>query len=83
MLTPSGLQMLWNPFEKWTNDVIKIDDEEHLVRTLGGKIIVTVPENHLGGAFKVTSSGVSKTFDFCRMHHYMTECAFTGNADAK
>lgn len=56
MLTPSGLQMLWNPLETWCNDIIKIDDEEHLVRTLGGKIIVTVPENHLGGAFKVTAA---------------------------
>lgn len=52
MLLPSGIHSLVSLEEKWLPD-IPIDDETTLVRVLGSKSILLVPENHIAGGFRI------------------------------
>jgi len=52
MLLPPGIHYLKSFADTWERE-IPIDDEQELVRQYGSKIIVLVPENHLGGAYRM------------------------------
>merc|ERR550514_533253 len=53
LLTGPGVHVLADTRAHWLQDV-PIDDENDLVREFGTKTILVVPENHLGGAFRVS-----------------------------
>eukprot|EP00746_Dinoflagellata_sp_MGD_P146068 gnl/MRDRNA2_/MRDRNA2_78593_c0_seq1.p1 gnl/MRDRNA2_/MRDRNA2_78593_c0~~gnl/MRDRNA2_/MRDRNA2_78593_c0_seq1.p1 ORF type:complete len:879 (-),score=217.14 gnl/MRDRNA2_/MRDRNA2_78593_c0_seq1:349-2985(-) len=53
MLTGPGLHVLKDTRAHWLEDV-PIDDENELVREFGTKTVLVVPENHIGGAFRVS-----------------------------
>jgi hypothetical protein len=53
MLTGPGIHVLKDTQAHWLEDV-PIDDENELVREFGTKTVLVVPENHIGGAFRVS-----------------------------
>merc|ERR1719160_371629 len=53
MLTGPGIHVLKDTQAHWLPDV-PIDDENELVREFGTKTVLVVPENHIGGAFRVS-----------------------------
>merc|ERR1719160_282464 len=53
MLTGPGVHVLKDTKAHWLPDV-PIDDENELVREFGTKTVLVVPENHIGGAFRVS-----------------------------
>lgn len=52
MLLPPGIHSLVSLEEKWLED-IPVDDETTLIRVLGSKTILLVPENHIAGGFRI------------------------------
>lgn len=52
MLTMPGIRFLRSTTDRWMES-IPIDDERNLVRTYGSKTILYVPENHIGGAYRL------------------------------
>lgn len=55
MLTSPGVHILKDTKATWLEDV-PIDDENELVREFGTKTVLVVPENHIGGAFRVSGA---------------------------
>lgn len=58
MFVGPGYHSLVSTVESWINHEnnlpeVPIDDEENLTRTFGSKILIYVPENHIGGAYRV------------------------------
>merc|ERR1719160_342819 len=53
MLTGPGVHVLKDTQASWLDDV-PIDDENELIREFGTKTVLVVPENHIGGAFRVS-----------------------------
>merc|ERR1719261_1130552 len=53
MLTGAGIHVLKDTQANWLPDV-PIDDENELVREFGTKTVLVVPENYIGGAFRVS-----------------------------
>jgi regulator of protease activity HflC (stomatin/prohibitin superfamily) len=57
MFVPPGHRSLVSTVENWViqegTPEVPIDDETHLTRTFGSKILIYVPENHIGGAYRV------------------------------
>jgi len=58
MFVGPGYHSLVSTVENWVSHEnnspeVPIDDEENLTRTFGSKILIYVPENHIGGAYRV------------------------------
>jgi len=57
MFVAPGYHSLVSTVENWVQHEgtpeVPIDDETHLTRTFGSKILIYVPENHIGGAYRV------------------------------